>query len=100
MELHLNLLQLLLYNQLRKLQALGDREKLRVLLSSASREIKLEGLAMGSIFLAVCCISESGCGGRRKPKGNSFIKKAIISHRLMATFHFLMEWGELLSLSL
>lgn len=49
-------------------------------LFSTSKDI-LEGLAVGSIFLAMFHVHESGYKGRR-PKGNSFIK---ISHHFPQT---------------
>lgn len=64
-----------LHDQLRKLQELRRREKFGMLFFSNSREINLECLAVGSVFLTLYCISESGCEGKRRPKGNSFIKR-------------------------
>lgn len=67
------------------------QEKFSFPFLSTSRDIKVEGLNMASIFLVLFHVHESVCRGRRKPKGNSFIKKkAIISPKLMPTFHFLV----------
>lgn len=76
----------------KKLQGLKGREEFRFPFFLADRDIKVEGLSMGPIFLALFHVHESVYRGRRMPKGNSFIKtKANISPKLMATFHFLME---------
>lgn len=73
-EPHLDLLQVVnnLYDPPRKLQGLGEVQGVFVFFLT-SMEIKMEGLAMGSIFLAMCYVSERGFGGRERPKGNSFL---------------------------
>lgn len=78
----------------KKLQGLkGDGGgEFRLPLFLTDRDIKVEGLCMGPIFLALFHVHESVYRGRRTPKGNSFIKKkAIISPKLMPAFHFLVE---------